>query len=141
MNQVHPTGVKIVIAYLLFSLVYAVGYIFLVLQMGLLQGSQYGNLLLPIILPLMIVGLWRMKRWGLWLTIAVTILRFVSGFLNTANLMNELSVVMGLSVSWTDLNLLFLTFLIISGPILIVASLLVIVYLYKVREAFTQQLW
>lgn len=141
MNQVHPTGVKIVIAYLLFSLVYAVGYIFLVLQMGSLQGSQYGNLLLPIILPLMIVGLWRMKRWGLWLTIAVTILRFVSGFLNTANLMNELSVVMGLSVSWTDLNLLFLTFLIISGPILIVASLLVIVYLYKVREAFTQQLW
>lgn len=136
MNQVRPTGVKIVIAYLLFSLVYAVGYILLVLQMGLMQGSQYSNLLLPIVLPFMIVGLWWMKRWGLWLTITVTVLRFVSGFQNTATLINQLSYVMKMSIPSTEWNLLFLAILIISGPILIVTSFLITLYLYKVRQAF-----
>ena len=136
-GSVRPTGVKIVIAYLLFSLAFAVGYILLVLQMGLLQGSQYLNLSLPVVLPFMIIGLWRMKRWGLWLTIAVTILRFVSGCYNTANLINQLSLLMRLPVFWTHLDPLFLAMSVISGPILIVASLLIILYLRKVREAFS----
>lgn len=133
MGSVHPTGVEIVIALLLFSIAFNVGFVFLLFQTGRLQGLFYLNLLIPALVAVQIIGLWRMRRWGLWLTIAMSTVGLVAGGLNLIILMNQLHLVMRLPMFWMLLNLMMFTF---GGPIQLMASSLIIIYLYKVRIMF-----
>ena len=133
MGSVHPTGVKIIIAFLLFSLALDTGIALLLIQTGQLQGLFYINLLSSTLIAVAIIGLWRMRRWGLWLTIAISTLGLVVGGLNLVILMNQLHFLLELPIFWMLLNLMIFT---ISGPIQLMASSLIIIYLYKVRIMF-----
>lgn len=133
MGPMHPTGVKIIIAFFSFSLAFDTGIALLLLQTGQLQGLFYINLLSPVIVAVTIIGLWRMKRWGLWLTIAMSALGLVGGGLNLVILMTQLHLLMELPMFWMLLNLMIFS---ISGPIQLIASSLIIIYLYKARKMF-----
>jgi len=111
MGLVRPVGVKIVIVVLLFSIVLTVGAnLFLLFQVGKLQEPFYVSLVNSVLLVVAAVGLWRMRRWGLWLTIALSAFGFVSSCYATFLLATQAHQFVTLPMPWILFNfdLLFL---------------------------------
>ena len=106
----------------------------LLLLVGYPPGIAYFNLLGSTIIAIGIVGLWRMTRWGLWLTIVMGVVGLVAGSYNLANWMGQLHVIMRYPFNW---KLLGLFFGIYGGPVQLIGSILAIAYLYKHRRIFS----
>jgi hypothetical protein len=124
----HPTGVKLVIAYLLLSIGVGLGNFCLVLLLGIPPGIAYFNLLFSTIFAIEIVGLWRMTRWGFWLAIAMGAVGLVAGSYNLARLIGNFQSIMGSPFFWNILGLFFLTY---GGPAQLIGSTLTIAYMYN----------
>jgi len=133
MGSVRPNGVKIVIAFLSLSVGVGLGCLALFLLVGQPPGILYINLLGSTIAVVGIVGLWRMKRWGLWLTIAISASSLVAGSYGLVTLMGQLSFVMRLPIFWRLLDLFFGIY---GGPVQLIGYILIITYLYRVRRIF-----
>jgi hypothetical protein len=143
----RPTGVKIVIAFLSFTIAVDVAYFGLLITVGYVQVqgiimhlpliiSVLLVLLHPafsVLLALTIVGLWRMTRWGLWLTIAMSAVGVIIGCYGVVNILNQIHFIMSLPALLRLLNLFFFAFF---GPVLLLSSSLIVVYLYKRRRIF-----
>jgi hypothetical protein len=133
MGSVRPNGVKIVIAYLLLSIGVGLGHLCLLLLVGYPPGIEYFNLLSSTIIAIGIVGLWRMTRWGLWLTIVMGVVGLVAGSYNLVKWMGQFYAIMGYSFFPKLLNLFFGIY---GGPVQLIGSTLTIAYLYKRRRNF-----
>jgi hypothetical protein len=129
----HPTGVKLVIAYLLLSIGVGLGNLGLLLLVGYPPGIAYFNLFGSTIIAIGIVGLWRMRRWGFWLAIAMGAVGLVAGSYNLARLIGDFQSIMGAPFFWKMLGLFFLTY---GGPVQLIGSALTIAYLYTHRRIF-----
>jgi len=132
----HPTGVKLVIAYLSLCIGVGLGNLGLVLLVGIPPGISYFNLLSSVVIAIGIVGLWRMTRWGLWLTIVMGVVGLVAGSYNLVKWMGQFYAIMGYSFFP---KLLSLFFGIYGGPVQLIGSILTIVYLYKRRRIFSER--
>lgn len=133
MDSIRPRGIKIIIALLLFVIAFNIGFILFVLQIGQMQGIYSLNILGTIMAAVAIIGLWKMKRWALWLTIAFSVFALVTGFFNLIFLGNQFHSLMGLPISRI---VPFLMIAIIMGPFQIMMSLFILIYLFKRRTLF-----
>lgn len=133
MDSIRPRGIKIVIALLLFVIAFNIGFILFVLQIGQMQGIYSLNILGTIMAAVAIIGLWKMKRWALWLTIAFSVFALVTGFFNLIFLGNQFHSLMGLPISRM---VPFLMISIIAGPFQIMMFLFILIYLFKRRTLF-----
>lgn len=133
MSAVRPTGVKLIIAFGLFSIAFNIGFTLFVFQRGQLQGILYINLPLAAILAIELIGLWRMRRWGLWLAMALGAIGLVLGSYSLVFFLKQLHFFMRPPMFWMLLNLLIFT---VTVPIQLIASSLILIYLYKRRTMF-----
>jgi len=129
----RPTGVKVVVAYVLLCIGVGLGNLGLVLLLGIPPGIAYFNLLFSTIFAIEIVGLWRMTRWGFWLAMAMGAVGLVAGSYNLARLIGSFQSIMGSPFFWKVLGLFFLTY---GGPVQLIGSILTIAYLYRIRRIF-----
>lgn len=132
METVRPTGVKLIIAFALFGIVYRIGFTPSLIQ----AGNWYVIILLSLPFSFLgiieIVGLWRMRRWGLWLAIVLSVVGLAFAFYLLAELFNYLLYPRG----GLDLTPFTLALVLLNGPIVIIISCLIINYLYKRRTMF-----
>lgn len=131
MTKALSTGIKIIIAFLIIAIAHGIS----ISIPRVLRGEMFFslNFLSCAILVVAIYGLRRMKRWGLWLTIATSLLSVIAGFIQLVFLMNRFSYFISLPMSRALINFYTFTF---SGPIQFIAAILIIIYLYKHQMLF-----
>ncbi len=133
----HPMGVKIVIAFLSFTVAVDAAYFALLVVAGQVQGmvTLYLHPVFSGLLALAIIGLWKMAHRGLWLAMVMSAIGVITGCYGVVNLMNQIGFIIRQPVFRMQINLFFFAFF---GPVLLVSSSLIIVYLYKRRRVFLE---
>lgn len=138
MKPKRPTGVNVIlvisIASLIVSMVFNL-YMTLVRRMPVIFVMNAPIMSLGIA---GIVGLWLMKRWGFWITVVNSIISLIGGFLNATMLLNWVPHIPILPQVGPMADILFLS---LTGPVAILASVVYLVYLYKIRTVWRSLPW
>lgn len=129
MARRRPTGVNIIIAVSIAGLILsgALNLHFAVVRQ--LQMLAFINAPFMLVGAAGITGLWLMRRWGFWITIATNIIGLVTGSLNT-------TMLVGLVPHFPIGKIADVLILSFSGPVAIVFSMVFLAYLYKIRTVW-----
>jgi len=130
-------GVNVIIAVSISSLIFSMAfnlYLTLVRQLPVIFINA------PIILlgTAGIIGLWLMRRWGFWLAIVNSVISLITGFLNTAMLLDLVPHFPIMPQFGKTADVLFLS---LSGPIIVLVSIIYLAYLYKIRTMWSALPW
>ena len=129
MSPTRPIGVNVIVAFVLLLLVLASRFAgaFLIGELG---GIAFLNIPILVPLALAVIGLWRLKRWGFWITIGLSGFFIVISFYGILSLLSQAHPYHG---TLTDGDMTIFT---LGGPIQLVASILIIIYLFRRKGIF-----